>query len=170
MKRIILMVLLVAAAVVGASAGEKRKLATDAVLQLVMDHRGKQGFETIYVGKMGLGLVRMVLSAEADDPEEKAVLDMIKGLNKFVVVNYEDASQTARAAFAAKLNGLFGNMEKIIEVKDGEDGVNIYGTSVNGGESIDDIMIYIPSDCTLICVLGSISADRIADIIEMSNE
>ena len=170
MKRIILMVLLVAAAVVGASAGEKRNLATDAVLQLVMDHRGKQGFETIYVGKMGLGLVRMVLSAEADDPEEKAVLDMIKGLNKFVVVNYEDASQTARAAFAAKLNGLFGNMEKIIEVKDGEDGVNIYGTSVNGGESIDDIMIYIPSDCTLICVLGSINADRIADIIEMSNE
>lgn len=170
MKRIILMVLLVAAAVVGASAGEKRNLATDAVLQLVMDHRYKQGFETISVGKMGLGLVRMVLSAEADDPEEKAVLDMIKGLNKFVVVNYEDASQTARAAFAAKLNGLFGNMEKIIEVKDGEDGVNIYGTSVNGGESIDDIMIYIPSDCTLICVLGSISADRIADIIEMSNE
>lgn len=170
MKRIILMVLLVAAAVVGASAGEKRNLSTDAVLQLVMDHRGKQGFETIYVGKMGLGLVRMVLSAEADDPEEKAVLDMIKGLNKFVVVNYEDASQTARAAFAAKLNGLFGNMEKIIEVKDGEDEVNIYGTSVNGGESIDDIMIYIPSDCTLICVLGSISADRIADIIEMSNE
>lgn len=31
MKRIILMVLLVAAAVVGASAGEKRNLATDAV-------------------------------------------------------------------------------------------------------------------------------------------
>lgn len=112
----------------------------------------------------------MVLSAEADDPEEKAVLDMIKGVNKFVVVNYEDASQTARATFAAKLNGLFGKTEKIIEVKDGEDEVNIYGTSVNGGESIDDIMIYIPSDCALICVLGSISADRIADIIEMSNE
>ena len=170
MKRIILMMLLVAAAVVDASAGEKRNLATDAVLQLVMDHRGKPGFDTISVGKMGLGLVRMVLSAEADDPEEKAVLDMIKGVNKFVVVNYEDASQTARAAFTAKLNGLFGNTEKIIEVKDGEDEVNIYGTSVNGGESIDDIMIYIPSDCTLICVLGSISADRIADIIEMSNE
>ena len=169
MKRIILIVLLVAA-VVGASAGEKRNLATDAVLQLVKDYRGKPGFETISVGKMGLGLVRMVLSAEADDPEEKAVLDMIKGVNKFVVVNYEDASQTARAAFAAKLNGLFGKTEKIIEVKDGEDEVNIYGTSVNGGESIDDIMIYIPSDCTLICVLGSISADRIADIIEMSNE
>lgn len=55
MKRIILMVLLVAAAVVGASAGEKRNLSTDAVLQLVMDHRYKQGFETISVGKMGLG-------------------------------------------------------------------------------------------------------------------
>ena len=49
------MVLLVAAAVVGASAGEKRNLSTDAVLQLVMDHRYKQGFETISVGKMGLG-------------------------------------------------------------------------------------------------------------------
>ena len=169
MKRIILMVFLVAAAV-GVSAGEKRNLATDAVLQLVMDHRGKPGFETISVGKMGLGLVSLVLRAEADDPEEKAVLDMIKGVNRFVVVNYKDASQTARATFAAKLNGLFGKTEKIIEVKDGEDEVNIYGTSVNGGESIDDIMIYIPSDCVLIWVLGSISADRIADIIEMSNE
>ena len=64
------MVFLVAAAV-GVSAGEKRNLATDAVLQLVMDHRGKPGFETISVGKMGLGLVRMVLRAEADDPEER---------------------------------------------------------------------------------------------------
>ena len=45
------MVLLVATAVVGTSAGEKRNLATDAVLQLVMDHRGKPGFETISVGK-----------------------------------------------------------------------------------------------------------------------
>ena len=63
------MVLLVAA-VVGVSAGEKRNLATDSVLKLVMDHRGKPGFETISVGRVGLGLVRMVLSAEADDPED----------------------------------------------------------------------------------------------------
>ena len=48
--------------------------------------------------------------------------------------------------------------------------VNIYGTSVNGGESIDDLMIFIPEDCTLVCILGSISAERIADLIEKANE
>jgi hypothetical protein len=55
-------------------------------------------------------------------------------------------------------------------VKDEEETVNIYGTSVNGGESIDDLMIFIPEDCTLVCILGSISAERIADLIEKANE
>lgn len=165
-----LIVLILTGVLTGIYAQEKNNLSTDAVVALIKEHKGKPGFETVSVGRLGLGLVKMVLNAEADDPEEKAVLDMLKGINKFVVVNYEDAPAAARTSFAAKLNGLFDKTEKIIEVKDGDDEINIYGTSVNGGESIDDIMIYIPSDCTLICVLGSISADRIADLIELSNE
>lgn len=170
MKRIVLMVLMSAAVLAGVSAREKNNISTDSVIALIKEHKGKPGFETVSVGKIGMGLVKIILSTEADDPEAKAVLDMMKGIDKFIVVNYEDAQVADRNAFGTKLNRLFDGTEKIIEVKDGEDEVNIYGTSVNGGESIDDIMIYIPSDCTLICVLGSISADRIADIIEMSNE
>ena len=59
---------------------------------------------------------------------------------------------------------------KILEFKDEEETINIYGTSVNGGKSIHDLMIFIPEDYTLICALGSIRAEKIADLIKIVNE
>ena len=108
------------------------------------------------------------MSAETE--EDRAALAILNGINKVVVVTYEDATEAKQKEFNSKLSKLLNNAEKILEVKDEGDTVNIYGTSVNGGESIDDLMIFIPEDYTLICILGSISAERIADLIKIANE
>ena len=87
-----------------------------------------------------------------------------------VVVNYEDATTADQKAVNSKLSKLLSDAEMIMEIKDEGDNVNIYGTSVNGGESSDDLMIFIPEEYTLVCVLGSISAERISDLIKIANE
>ena len=33
---------------------------------------------------------------------------------------------------------------------------------------IDDIILFVPQDCALICLFGKISTEKIADIIEMN--
>lgn len=150
-------------------AADRGKGSTRDVIGLVRNYHHEDGFEVISVGKLGLGLARIIASAEAD-AEEKVSLDILRDINKIVVVSYDEAEESQCKAFNTRMTKVLDGAEKILEVKDEGETVNIYGTSVNGGESIDDLLIFIPEDCTLVCILGSISADRIADLIEMSNE
>ena len=107
---------------------------------------------------------------DLNSEDEKAALGILRDINKVVVVSYDEADEAKQQAFNARMGKVLDGAEKILEVKDEGETVNIYGTSVNGGESIDDLMIFIPEDCTLVCILGSISAERIADLIEKANE
>lgn len=140
------------------------------IISTISDYKHVSGVQVISVGKLGLGLAKVVANLSAESEEDKAALAILNGINKVVVVNYEDATAAKEKELNSKFSELLNNAEKIIEVKDEEDTIHIYGTSANGGGSIDDLMIFIPKDYTLICVLGSISAERIADLIKIANE
>lgn len=169
MKKIIFVTLsLLIAAFVGIAAN--RNVDTSIILNTISDYKHVSGVQVISIGKLGLGLAKVAANLSAESEEDKAALAILNGINKVVVFNYEEAPEAKQKELNSKLSQLFNNAEKILEVKDEEDTVNIYGTSVNGGESIDDLMIFIPEDYTLICVLGSISAERIADLIKIANE
>ena len=152
------------------SIAANRNVDTRNIINTISDYRHVSGVQVISVGKLGLGLAKVVANLSAESEEDKAALAILNGINKVVVVNYEDATSAKQKELNSKLSKLFNSAEKIIEVKDEEDTVNIYGTSVNRGESIDDLMIFIPEDYTLICILGSISAERIAELIKIANE
>ena len=169
MKRIIFVLLTLVVMTAGCLAGN-RNVKTKNVISTISEYTHEPGFEVVSIGKLGLGLAKMLGNLSAETEEDKAAIAILNGINKLVVVDYEDAPEDKRKAFDSRLAKALENAEKIIEVKDEEDTVNIYGTSARGGESIDDLMIYIPGDCTLVCILGSISAERIADLIKMTNE
>lgn len=152
-----------------AAAAERGKSNTSEVIDLVRSYNHNDGFEVISVGKLGIGLTRMIAEANADE-DEKAALDILRNINKVVVVSYDDAEKARQDAFNVRMGKVLEGAEKIMEVKSEGETVNIYGTSVNGGESIDDLLIFIPENCVLLCILGSISAERIADLIEKANE
>ena len=169
MKKIIFVMMMLAGVASGAKASDRGKTSTREVISLVRNYDHHEGFEIVSVGKLGIGLARIIANANADE-DEKAALGILKDINKVVVVSYDEADQTKRQAFNSGMGKIMDKAEKILEVKEEGETVNIYGTSVNGGESIDDLMIFIPEDCTLVCILGSISAERIADLIEKANE
>ena len=143
---------------------------TGNIINTINDYKHVSGVQVISIGKLGLGLAKVVANMAAESEEEKAALAILNGINKVVVVDYEDVIEAKRHELNSKLSKLFNNAELIMEVKDEGDTVYIYGTSVNGEESIDDLMIFIPEDYRLVCVLGSISAERIANLIKIANE
>lgn len=148
---------------------DRGKASTRDVISLVRNYKHHDDFEVISVGKLGLSLAHMIANASADE-DEKAALGILRDINKVVVVNYDEADVAKQQAFNVRMGKILYGAEKILEVKEEGETVNIYGTSVNGGESIDDLIIFIPEDCSLVCILGSISAERIADLIEKTNE
>ncbi len=169
MKRIIFAVLVLTFLMPYASAGE-RKFKTREIIGLVNEYKSEQGFDVVSVGSFGLGLVKLVAKMEADTEEDRQALRILDNINKVLVVEYEGASDAVRTAFGSKLGHILENAEKVLEVKEDGENLNIYGTSADDGGSIDDLMIYVPEDCTLICILGSVSMEDIGSLVEMTNE
>ena len=149
---------------------ENKHVNTDNVINTISEYKQTSGVQIISVGKLGLGLAKVVANLSAESEEDKAALAILNGINKVVVVNYEDAAAAEQKELSSRFSNLFKGAEKILEIKDEDKVINIYGTSGNEEKTIDDLMIFIPEDYTLICVLGSISAERIADLIKIANE
>lgn len=169
MKNIIFVILSLWLTACSSIAGNRNQ-ETQNIIDTISEYKHLSGVHVITVGKLGIGLAKFVANLSAESKEEKAALAILNGINQVVVVNYEDATTADQKEVNSKLSELLSDAEMIMEIKDEGDNVNIYGTSVNGGESIDDLMIFIPEEYTLVCVLGSISAERISDLIKIAND
>lgn len=137
------------------------------VAGLVTEYKGREGFEVVSAGGFVLGLLKMAAKASA---ESREVLEIMDHLDRVVVVEYEGADQGVRSSFERKVSAILDDAEKIIEVKDGGDSLNVYGTMSKKGDRIEDIVIFIPEDCAMICLFGSISTDKIAELVKVTNE
>ena len=149
---------------------ENKHVNTNNVINTIGEYKDVSGVQVISVGKLILGLGKFAAKLSVDSEEEKAALEILNGIDKVVVINYEDAAEAQKNELNARFSDLFNQAETILEVKEDGATVKIYGTSVNEGESIDDLMIFIPEEYTLICVLGSISADKVGELIKIANE
>ena len=149
---------------------ENKHVNTNNVINTIGEYKDVSGVQVISVGKLILGLGKFAAKLSVDSEEEKAALEILNCIDKVVVINYEDAAEAQKNELNARFSDLFNQAETILEVKEDGATVKIYGTSVNEGESIDDLMIFIPEEYTLICVLGSISADKVGELIKIANE
>lgn len=171
MKKIISILLLTAlVAAMGQSVEAKKKdVKTSSVVELVRKYRSHDDFTVVSIGSFGMGMMK-TLAKMSLDKEERAALDIIKGIKRLIVVEFEDARAEVRDEFNSKLSELLKDSEMILEAKDEGDVVHIYGTPARSGEAISDIIIHVPGDYALICLFGSIRADDVANLLEMTNE
>lgn len=170
MKKLISIIMLV---VVTAGTGISQAAAAtdkDEVADLVRKYEGKEGFEVISFGNLSMGLVKLVANLSAESQEDKEALDILDGINKFVIVEYEEASPERKKAFNKEMSAILKDAEKMIEIKDGGDSVDIYGTLSKDGEKITDVIIHIPEDCTFVCFFGNIRTEDLGDVVKMANE
>ena len=165
---IIMLVVMTAGTGIVHAAVPQEKVDTDAVARLIGRYDGKEGFEVVSFGNVAMGLVKLLANAAAEDQEEKEALDTLDGIHKFVAVEYYGASADRKAAFNREMSELLRNAEKIMEVKDSGDSVDIYGTMSKDGDRINDIIIHVPEDCTFVCFFGNIRTEDLGDIVKMN--
>lgn len=173
MKKIIAMVMLVVMTVgagISHAAAQKGRLDSSTIMKLVNKYKGEDGFETVTFGNLAVGLAKMVANATVQTPEDKAALDMLSGIRKFVAVEYEDASASAKASFDKEISALLAGAEKIVEVKDGGDSVDIYGTLSEDGDKISDIIIHVPEESSVVCIFGAVDINDLGKVVRMEDE
>lgn len=150
--------------------GRPDKINSDAVAELIRDYNLEEGFEVVSVGGLGLGLIRMMAKVSADNEEDRAAIEIIDQMKRIIVVDYGEVEASRKTSFERKITSILDKGEKIMEIKDEDDMVNIYGAGSDDGDSISDLIIYNPGECALICLFGKISSKKIADLIVMANE
>lgn len=172
MKKIIAILLLAAFALGMAvpdagAAARKKKVNSGAVAGLVREYTFYEGFDVVSVGGLGLGLVKMIGRRVAETEEEKAAFDLFDGIRKVIVVDYMAAGQDKIASFNRKMSGLLEGAEKIVEVRDDGENLDIYGMTSDDGNRIEDVIVFIPEECSLICLFGNINSQNVIELIEM---
>ena len=146
-----------AATLFTAWAGKPEKLE-----RLAKQYKNEDGFEMV-----SMSLFRGVVTLSGDlDDEDREALKLFTGLNKLIVIDFEDISAAKKEAFAAKVERILSGMELILEAKDEGDFARLYG--IDNGNKIRDCVLY-SSDGTLIVTKGSLSLKNLRKLVEMAD-
>ena len=171
MKKIISIIVLVfmtaGAGIVQASAANDKLNEAD-LAKVIAKYENEEGFETMTFGSLSMGLIKLIANATASK-EDKQALDILSGINKFVIVEYEDAPSAKKAAFNKEVSALLSGVEKIVEVKESGDSVDIYGSLSKDGERIENVVIHVSDGGSLVCFFGSVKTSDLGELAAMRN-
>ena len=65
---------------------------------------------------------------------------------------------------------MLAGAEKIVEVKDDGDSVDIYGTLSKDGEKIRDIIIHVPEESSILCIFGTVDINDLGKVMKAADE
>ena len=123
-----------------------------------------EGAEVVHFGGLGAFLMKSAASlVSIEEPELREVLPLVKGLRGFYLLDYSDCCEADRRKITRKLSRLLSRADLLMEVSDDEGAFRIFGTDM--GTKIKDVVIYTPSDCTVICCFGSIDQDALSRLV-----
>ena len=135
---------------------------------LVSDYRGTEGFDVVDIGGIGLSLLKATAKSAAKTPEDREALNLFNGLKRLTVVDFSDAAPEIKDKFLRKVSRILQSSEMLLEAKDGDETVRIYGTSSDDGNLLEDIAL-IAGDA-LIFVRGAIRGDQVAALIAQAEK
>lgn len=168
MKKIIIAAAFIFLLCPGLYSADKADLNKRALISLIDEHRMEKGFKVTNVGYLGLSLMRTIASSQVKDPKERKILDLFKDVSKIIIVDYEEASASSKKRFGERASRIFRNSEKLFEVNEGGEKMDLYGTLSEDGKTVNDFVLFSPSGSALICVVGSISTDSIGALINQN--
>ena len=166
---IILLIVVMAGTGISQAAAPAGKVDSEAMTALISKYQNKDGFTIMSVGGVALGFIKMLADATAESKEDKEALDILDGIRKFVIVEYADASDEKKAAFDKDLSELLKDADKLIEVKENGDNLDIYGTISKDGKRIQDFIINAQNGHSVICIFGSIKIEDLGGVMDVAS-
>ena len=99
MKRIVATILLLLTFTVVFAQTGKSGVPRERITSLINEFRGYDGFEVVRMNSLGTSAIKALvrMSALSDgDKDSRALLDMLKGIKKIAVVDYEDCERNVK--------------------------------------------------------------------------
>lgn len=151
-----------------ANAGDASK---SEIKKLIKEFDRKKGVETVNLGSFAMSFVKRAAKAEvSDDDEAMTAVRAMDKLNGMTLVDMEDSSRAVRDEFHRKFTALMGEESLLMSVKDDGEDVLFYGMSSHDGKTVENLIIYMPSDGDLICLWGSIATEALAGLADSMKE
>ncbi|MCR5518854.1 MAG: DUF4252 domain-containing protein [Bacteroidales bacterium] len=131
----------------------------------ISEYRHCPGVELVKMGAFPTMIIKNLIRANIeDDPEDRAAMEAISGVRKIMIFEFEDASAAVRNRMVRNLDEILGGSELLMEVKDDDDRMLMYGVVDEKSGKVRDFVLYAPDECALICLFGSISMNAIAKL------
>lgn len=169
MRKILIVMTLALVSVTCFAGKSSDALRRDKLMELIRDYSGEDGFDIVQIGSLGTAAVKNILrmaSSVDDDPDLKDAMNVIRGIRKIAVVDYEDCQEETRRGFDRRLHKLLTDCDMLLETKESEEVMRMYGVIDEESEEVKDFILYSPSDSKLICLFGTISLDAVSKILE----
>lgn len=166
MKKILITLLMILSLGTGAQAGKPRQ--NTQLRTLVASYKGTEGFEIVDFGGVAMSLLRAAARTAVETEEDRQALELFKGIKRFTVVDFSEASDHAREAFLRKANRILDHGEMLLEAKDGGETVRIYGASTKDENLLEDIVLL--AEDALILVRGTIRIDQVGALMQQANQ
>ena len=160
MKKVIIALMIALTAGMDMQAGNP-----DRISHLVRQYKGQDGFDVVSIGPVGMKLLKGAVHLSGDlDDEDRAALKSFSGVKKLVIVDYEEANASVKAQFNKQVEKILNGMELLMEAKDDDGTVSIYG--VEDGGRLKDCVLHC-HDGNLIFMKGSIDWSQLSDFKEL---
>ena len=165
MKRIFFLLFLLAP-LAGAAASPEGRIPKTQLTNVIADYRHNEGVEVVRLGSLATGAVKGVVRiASVHDPDARDALRLMKGVKSLYVFDYASCKPTLRERINQRLNRVFRNTELLMEVSDENDRMQIFGLYDEQSDAVRDFVLYTPSECTLICIFGTVSMDTVSRVM-----
>lgn len=158
-------VILLAALMLVTGGPAKAEGISNKIVSLANQYKHNEDFEVVKVGPLLMKFINWTAEKEAGKDDVDA-LSMMNGIKKIVVIDYEDASEKIRNEFNNKVQRILAKSEVLMEAKDDGDLVKIYGDVAPDGEKVSDLVVFVPSDGALICMMGTVDMKNVQNLME----
>lgn len=143
---------------------DKRGVPQEQLVDLISEYKGEDGFDLINLGYLATTAVRKLVSLNADE-DSKEIARIVGRIRRLVVADFEDCSDKVRRELKSGVDELLSSADLLMEIRDDEDVMQMYGVLDEKSENIRNFVLYAPEDCALICLFGSIPLDAISDLM-----
>ena len=161
-KAFFLFALILSATALNASPAMER-ISIGKLSSVISEFRGAEGFEVFSLGRVGTVAIKSIVRLEAlQDGGDGDLARLIGGIKKIAIVDFKECKQADKARFERKMGRLLNDDCLIMEAGDGKDKMKIYGVLDEKAERFDNFVLYVPSDCALVCFFGSIPLSTVS--------
>lgn len=165
MKKLFIVLLTVLMIPLQGFAGERNSRVSTLVYELSQ----ADGVNVVQMGSIATSLMKKVIanSVDRNDPEELALLEAIKGVKRFTVIEYGDCDENTRNRLVRRLGRALNDEDLLMDIKDGgQQSMRLYGVVSDDGKTLKDFILHSPEGSALICLFGTISIDGVSKFIE----